>query len=244
MKNKLLPLIVLIVGAFSSALRWLLYVLTTDVKNLIPVGNPLELILWIFTAGVAIMIPAAILPLRKIEYDPSRFRPNLLAALGSLAAAVGIGMTVLQGQANATGTLGLVWKSLGFASAAALAVVSYCRIRGQEPFFGMHTLVCIFFAVHLVTSYRGWSSNPQLMDYVFSLFGSLGMMLFAFYHSCLEADMAKLRLLPLTGLLTAYCCLVALSGSDHFPLYLGGALWTLTNLCRLYTENESQEAAQ
>ena len=115
-------------------------------------------------------------------------------------------------------------------------VFARIQFRGREPFFGMHTLVCIFFAIHLVISYRGWSSNPQLMDYVFSLFASLGMMLFAFYHSCLEAGMAKLRLLPLAGLLTAYCCLVALSGTNNFLLYLGGALWSLTNLYRLHTE--------
>ena len=236
MKNKTLPSIVLAAGLFGAALRWLLYALTTDAKNLIPLGNPLEILLWVVTAAVAVLICLRIIPLRNAENDPDRFCRNLPAALGSLAAALGIGVTALQGQTNVTGTLSLVWTVLGFSAAAALAVVSYCRFRGREPFFGMHTLACIFFAMHLVISYRGWSSNPQLMDYVFSLFASLGMMLFAFYHSCLEAGMAKLRLLPLAGLLTAYCCLVALSGSSNFLLYLGGALWSLTNLYRLHTE--------
>ena len=236
MKNKTLPAIVLAAGLFGAALRWLLYALTTDSKNLIPLGNPLEILLWIVTAAVAVLVCLRIIPLRNAENHPDRFCRSLPAALGSLAAALGIGVTTLQGQANVTGTLSLVWTVLGFSAAAALAVVSYCRFRGREPFFGMHTLVCIFFAIHLVISYRGWSSNPQLMDYVFSLFASLGMMLFAFYHSCLEAGMAKLRLLPLAGLLTAYCCLVALSGTNNFLLYLGGALWSLTNLYRLHTE--------
>ena len=45
MKNKTLPAIVLAAGLFGAALRWLLYALTTDAKNLIPLGNPLEILL-------------------------------------------------------------------------------------------------------------------------------------------------------------------------------------------------------
>ncbi len=235
MKNKTLPLTVLLAGCVSGALRWLLYAITTDAKNLIPLGNPLEIILWIVTAAVAVMIPAGILPLGKIDSDTSLFRLDLTAAMGSLAASAGICLTVLT-TPTASGTLGLVWKILGIASMAALILASLCRARGKMPFFGLHILVCVFFAVHLVTSYRSWSSNPQLLDYVLSLFASLGMMLFAVYHSCLEVGMAKRRVLPVVGLLSAYCCLVSLSGTDHFLMYLGGALWMLTNLCDLHTE--------
>ena len=237
MKNKALPLLALATGILGAALRWLLYALTTDAKNLIPVGHPLAIILWILTAAVAILVSVAIFPLRNADNDPRRFRPNRLAALGTLAAAVGIALTVLVNINGISGTLGLIWKILGIASAVSLAVVSLCRVRGKMPFFGLHTVVSIFFAIHLVTSYRGWSSNPQLMDYAFSLFACLGMMLFAFYHACLEVGMAKLRLLPIAGLVTAYCCVVCLSGMENLPLYLGGFLWTTTNLLHLHTEN-------
>lgn len=243
MKNKTIPLTVLIAGIIGGAMRWLLYAITTDAKNLIPLGNPLAIILWIVTAAVVILVLASILPLRNAENDRNFFRAHLPAALGSLAGSAGIGMTVATSSVVPDGVLGLVWKVLGIASMIALILVSFCRAKGKVPFFGMHLIVCIFFAVHLVTSYRSWSSNPQLMDYVFTLFASLGMMLFAFYHSCLEAGMAKLRLLPIMGLLAAYCCLVTLSGTSHFLLYLGCSIWALTNLCHLYAENDSQEAS-
>ena len=233
--SKNTPFLILILGVAGAALRWLLYALTADEKNLIPLFHPLEIVLWIVTAAAVILVLAAILPLRNAENDPNRFAPSLPAALGALAAAVGIGLSVLAG-GNIDGKLGLVRMILGLLSAAALLAVAFCRFRGKEPFFGLHAVVCVFFAVHMVSCYRVWSSNPQLMDYLFTLFASIGLMLFAFYHGCLEAGMGKLRLLPATGLLTAYCCIVALSGTDHAFMYLGGGIWVLTNLCQLHIQ--------
>ena len=123
MKNKTLPLTILLAGCVSGALRWLLYAITTDAKNLIPVGNPLEIILWIVTAAVAVLISAGILPLGRIDSDTPLFRLDLTAALGSLAASAGIFLTVLSAP-TVSGTLGLVWKILGFASVAALILVA------------------------------------------------------------------------------------------------------------------------
>lgn len=234
LNSKNTPFLILILGILGAALRWLLYALTTDEKNLIPLFHPLAIGLWVVTAVTVILILTAIVPLRNAENNPSRFSPSLPAALGALAAAAGIGLSVLL-DGNAAGTLSLVRKILGILSSVALLAVALCRFRGKEPVFGLHALLCVFFSVHMVSCYRGWSSNPQLMDYLFSLFASIGLMLFSFYHGCLEAGMGKLRLLPATGLLTAYCCIVALSGTDHLWLYLGCGLWAFTNLCRLHT---------
>lgn len=236
LNSKNLPFLTLLLGGVGCGLRRLLYSLTVDGKNLIPAGHPLALALWAVTAVAAIWILVRILPLRYAEQDSDRFRPDAVAALGSLAAAVGIGLTVLLSGENTGGILGLFWKLLGLVSAAAMLAAAVCRFRGQVPFFGFHAIVCVFFAVHMVCCYRGWSGNPQLMDYVFSLFSGIGLMLFAFYHGCLEAGMGNLRLLPASGLMSAYCCMVALSGTDFPLLYLGGVLWTLTNLYSLHTE--------
>lgn len=235
LNSKYSPFLTLILGGIGAGLRGLLYALTTDGKNLISVGHPLEIGLWAVTAAAAILITVLILPLRNAENNPNRFRPSLPAALGSAAAALGIGLSVLS-DGSIGGTLGLIRTVLGIAAALSLLAVALCRFRGKMPFFGFHTVVCVFFAVQLVSCYRGWSSNPQLMDYVFSLLACVGLMLFAFYHGCLETGMGKLRLLPATGLLSAYCCMVALSGAEHWLLYLGGGIWTLTNLCHLHTE--------
>lgn len=236
LNSKNTPFLILILGILGAALRWLLYALTTDEKNLIPLFHPLAIGLWVVTAVTVILVITAIVPLRNAENNPSRFSSSLPAALGALAAAAGIGLTVLLDSGEAAGTLGILWKITGVMAFASLGVIAGCRWQGRQPFFVLHALVCVFFAIHMVSCYREWSSNPQLMDYVFSLFASIGLMLFAFYHGCLEAGMGKLRLLPATGLLSAYCCILALSGTDHTLLYLGSGLWALTNLCRLHTE--------
>lgn len=239
MKNLLhtknLPILTAVLGLLGCALRWALYTMAVDEKNLIPLWHPLEIVLWLVTAAAVVLTVTKVWQLRNADCKADRFRPSVPAAVGSFCAAVGIGLTVLLAEPGFGSTLGTVWKIAGVLAFASLDVIAKYRWKGKEPFFLLHTVVCVFFAVHMVSCYRTWSSNPQLMDYVFTLFASAGLMLFAFYHGCLEAGMGKLRMLPGVGLLTAYCCIVALSGTDYMVLYLSGAVWCLTNLCRLHT---------
>lgn len=234
LKPKSLPLATVILGGIGFVLRWLLYMTATDERNLVSLWHPLELLLWLVAATATLLIIGTVWKLRNPNHSPDRFRPSAAQAAGSAAMAAGILLAVLQGGLAPSG-LEMVRDYLGVLAAAAMLVVAFNRFQGRQPFFLLHAAVCIFFAVHMVSCYRGWSSNPQLMDYIFTLFASVGLMLFAFYHACLEADMGKLRLLPGAGLLTAFCCIVALSGTEYLPLYLGGGIWTLTNLCRLHT---------
>ncbi len=234
LKTNVLPLGAAILGIIGCALRWLLYAVATDQKNLIPLGHPLEIGLWLVTAAAALLILFSVWKLRNAHRGDDRFQKNIPAAAGSGFMALCILIAVLGDGLNLSG-LALVRDLLGVLSAVALAVIAMNRCQGRRPFFLLHGLVCVFFAVHGVSCYRGWSCNPQMMDYVFTLFANTGLMLFAFYHGCLEVDMGKLRMLPGVGLLTAYCCAVALSGGEYALIYLGGALWTLTNLLGLHT---------
>ena len=238
MKNrtncKYLPAFTALLGIAGFALRWLLYSLTVDNRNLIPLWHPLEIGLWIVTAAAVLLIVFQIRKLRHPHNDANRFRPAPLAAAGSLVLAGGILAAVL-GDGLQLSDMEMVRDLLGIVATLAMVAVTVYRWRGLEPFFLLHGVVCVFFALHMVTCYQSWSSNPQLMDYVFTLFSCIGLMLFAFYHGCLEAGMGKLRLLPAVGLLTTYCCIVALSGTEFTLLYLSGAVWTLTNLLGLHT---------
>ena len=236
MKNrtfcKILPFLTALLGLLGCGLRWLLYRQMVDSKNLIPVGHPYEWILWAVTALTAILVIACIRPLRRSE-EIKPFRPAPVAAAGCVIGAVGILAAVL-GDGLQTSGVPLVRDVLGIVAAGALVAVAVYRWQGREPLFLLHTAVCVFFAVHMVNCYERWSCNSQLMDYIFTLLANVGLVLFPFYHACLEAQLPKPRLLPIAGLLTAYCCIVALSGTDFSLLYLCGGIWALTNLLGLH----------
>ena len=230
--SKLLPVFTAILGGVGCGLRWTLYRQTVDSKNLIPVGHPYEWILWAVTALAAVLVIAKLWPLHHAE-DAKPFRPAPVAAVGCVIGAVGI-LTAVLGDGIQMSGMALVRDLLGILAAAALVAVAVYRWLGREPLFLLHTAVCVFFAVHMVNCYELWSCNPQLMDYIFTLLANVGLLLFAFYHACLEAELPKPRLLGGAGLLTAYCCMVALSGTEFPLLYLCGGIWALTNLLGLH----------
>lgn len=227
LKSKYIPVLVLALGGAGCALRWLLYTTAADEKNLIPLGHPLEIALWLAAAAALVL---AVLGAGKRDDPVQHAVPASVAAAGSLAAAIGIGATVLLNGPVSAGILGLVWKILGLASFGALAVAAKSQWEGKQPFFLLYAAVCVFFAVHMVSCYRTWSSNPQLQDYVFTLFSCIGLMLTAYQHGACAADCGSRRILFLAGLAAVFSCFVCLSGTENSLLYLTGGIWALTNL--------------
>ena len=230
LKFKNLPFLILGLSGVGLALRWALYTFAVDGKKLLVAGHPLAWLLALVSIAAAIFTLVGVWNQRGSHLQEDNFRPSKAAAFGSLAAAVGVGLTVFLQNANTGGTLGLVWKISGVPACLALAVVAKCRWDGKKPLFLLHAIVCIFFAIHMVSCYQGWSSNPQIQDYLFTLLASVGLMLFGYQQTAYDADSGSHRLQLAIGLLTAFCCFVALSGTEFPILYLTGGIWALTNL--------------
>lgn len=231
LKSNNIPVLILILGGIGCALRWMLYALAVDEKNLIPLGHPLEIALWLVAAAALLLVVLGVKKAAEAELqEASETESPIPAAIGSAAAAVGIGLTVFGNGPAAPGTLGLVWKVLGILSVVSLVVAAWQRWAGKEPFFLLSAVVCVFFAVHMVSCYRTWSSNPQLQDYVFTLFACIALMLFAYQRAACTAGCGSFRILRAAGLLAVFACLVCLSGTANTVMYAAGAIWAVTNL--------------
>jgi hypothetical protein len=230
MKNYLhyknLPLITAVLGAAGFGLRKLLYAVAEDGKGLIPYAHPLTVGLWILTAAA---LGLALWGIRNAD-EPDSGGSSRLAAAGCVAAAIGIGLTVLLHAPVSSGALGLFWRVLGILSFASLVVAAMQRWQGKQPYFLLSAVVCVFFAVHMVSGYQNWSRNPQIMDYVFTLLAGISLMLFAYQQGACAADCGSRRLLLLFGTMAVFFCFVCLSGTDNPLLYLTGGLWAMTNL--------------
>lgn len=234
LKPKNLPVLVMDLSVLGSFLRRVLYAVAVDGKNLLALGHPLEIALWLVTAAVVILTLQGVRKQSGSGCYADNFGASVWSAFGSAALAVGIIVTVLEDGIALSG-LEQIRDILGILSGAGMAVVAFCRWKGQKPFFALHAVVSVFFAIHMVTCYRVWSSNPQIQDYVFSLFAWVGLMLFAYQQASFDVDAGKRRTLLGAGLLAAFACFVSLSGTDNWVLHLTGGIWSITNLCRLHT---------
>lgn len=236
-----LPLAVGLMGIGGALLRLLMMLLATDRRGLIQPGHILVTLLWVVTALTVLLVT---LPVRKLG-GSRKYSLNFSA---SRAAAFGCGVMALcllitTAFSLERSGLGYLRYGLGLAAGSCLIFLSYGRFRGINVSFLFHCVVCTFFAIHMVSRYRVWSGDPQLLDYVFEVFACVGLMLFAYQQAAFELDMGNRRKQLCLGLLTAYFCLTALPRVSSPLLYLGGAVWTLTNLCTLTPPPRRKRAA-
>lgn len=228
---KTLPVWMLGMGAGALALRAALYAAAVDEKNLLTSGHPLEIALILLTAAALALVIACVRPLDGSNRYADNFGPSKAAAAGAFALAAGILLSVIFSDTGAYAGLNRLRSLLGYLAAASLVAVGVCRLKGRQPFFAFHGLVCLFFAIHMVSRYRTWSGNPQIQDYIFSLGAGIGLMLFAFYQAAFDVGSGRRRMQLGTGLMAAYLCLGALYGAESPLVCVTGCVWVLTNLC-------------
>lgn len=228
-------------GAAGFVLRKNLYDRALDAKNLLPLYHPLELALWAVTALTVLWI---LLSVRKQERsgvceDP--FPASVMAALGHIALASGIALTVFLNMPLMEGIIGRLWKALGVLSVPMLLWAGFSRSLGKGPNVLSHGVVCVFFVFHLICHYQTWCSNPQLQDYVFAFFAVMGLMLTAYTLAAFDAGMGNRQMLLTVGLLTEYLCIVSLSNTEYLYLYLAGGIWAATSLCAPKTRKAGED---
>lgn len=226
-----LPLLTLGLGGLALALRGLLYLFGTDSKGLLTPWHPLEILLWLVTIAAMALIIALVLPLKGSNRYADNWSASVPGAVGSFLAAGGIALTVIPSLGDLSGILVLLWALLGILSVPALIFAGLARLQGKRPAFLFHTLVCLFFAIHMVNQYRHWSGHPQLQDYVFHLLACVVLMFAAYYRASFDVGFGRRRMQLTTSLIAVFLCCVCLSGGSDPLLYLTCGAWCVTNLC-------------
>lgn len=226
MKKMKVSAIMVPLAAAGCFLRRLVYMTAVDAKNLIISGHPAVTALWVLTAA-ALVLAVAISWKQK---GNSLAGANSLSFLGHGILATGMALAALLNPIVAPGVLGSLWKVLALAGAVCLLPAGFDRMRGKSPFFAFYAVPALFFLVNVVAHYQIWCSNPQFTDYAFALLGSVMLALHSYQMAALSLEEGNQKILVLTGLAAVYLCAAELFGSIHPYLYLGGALFALTNL--------------
>lgn len=227
-----LPVFTATAGLITLVLRFLLFLLGRDEKDLLIPGHPLDLLTWIVTAAAVVVI---LLTIRKLDGSSrygDNFAPSAVAAIGAFALAGGIAVSAILGGSSGL-RLDVLCRFSGVLAVPAAVWTGLCRWKGKKPFFGFHALVCLYLTLYTITNYQTWSSHPQIQDWFFSMAGIACLTLFSYYQTAFDAGMGNRRMQLLTGLLGGFFCLAAMAGCEAPLLYIGGAVWALTNLCSL-----------
>lgn len=231
-----------VLGGVCFVLRQGLYALALDEKGLLLRRHPLAAALWIVAAAAGAMAAATAWGQKGSDRYEENFGPSAVAAFGHFLLAGGICATVLTFAPGAFGTLGMAWKVLGMLAVPLLVWAGLCRIPGKMPPFWIYGEVCLFLLTHIMNQYQRWCANPQLMDYVFVLMAAIALAFFAYYTAAFAAGCGNRRMHLGSGLLAVLLCIGGLSAGEYPLLYLGGAAWALTDLCRLQPPSGEETA--
>ena len=224
--TKLLRYAVLGASFLAMMLRSLLYATAIDQKGLLAAGHWCTWSILILTGLVLGML---LITTRKIQGPATcSFPRSYLQGANSLLLACIIFQRSLSLCNVAGDRLSLIAGLSGFAAALALLLAGICRMAGTRSNFLCHSIVSVFFALQLVSQYRNWSADPQLMDYCFYLAAFICLMFTAYFLAGFDADMGNERGVVFFSMAAAYFSCLALPESGDVPLLISCALWAFT----------------
>lgn len=232
LKPATLPWFVLLTGGIGIALRfWLLS--SMDANGLLKAGHPAGILLWVLTAITAAVVIYGCLPLLEANKYTYNFPSTPIGALGEGILALGVLFTGIFTLLDSPDTLSIATAVVGFLSVPMLLLCAFYRWKGVKPSFLLHGFACIFWVLRLISLYRIWSPEPQLQRYIFPLLSNIFVMLAFYQRTSFDANIGKRRTHAITHLAAAFFCCLSLAGSEDWYLYGVGALWAITDLCRL-----------
>jgi len=232
-KPKQLKYVILMAGAAGLILRTLLYAVGIDGRGLLTENHPVSIALGVLTAASAAVLLFFGLGISGSKEYNNAHPASSGAAMGCFALMAGLAMTAVREFGEFSVLLHLIIWVLGIVSTVAMGYVGVCRLTGKKPYFLLHAVLCIYFALRMVSRYRIWSSDPQLQDYCFYLCAYVALMLTAYHQAAFDADMGKHRALWIFSLAATYLCCLSLKGTQDIWLLLGSGIWAFTNLTNL-----------
>ena len=240
-KPAYLPWFALGAGILGVLLRAWLFGTRTEETGLLAADHPAKILLWILTVIVAAAVLLGTRNLKEAAKYSFNFPASLQGAIGCGFAALSMGITAVAEWIVYPDRLTVIASVLGVLSAAALLFLAYNRYKGQRQSILYHGVVCLCLMFRLVSQYRHWSSDPQLMDYGFQLLATVCLMLSCYQNAAFDAGTGNRRLHTIVHLGAVYFCCTSLLGSGNVTFYLGCTVWMISNFCNLTPMRKQEE---
>lgn len=232
LKARYLPLLTAIAGVLGFILRLVLGRFGMDEKGLLVTGHFAGILLFILTALLLAALFLGVRELRNISSYTRIFPASVFGFGGCILAAVGILLSALADLRVQRDNFTVVLFVLTVLCAVCLVLLGICRMKGTQPGYLLYTCVTVYMMVQLISEYRFWSPEPQLLLYFFPLLAMVFLMLTAYQATCLAAGKGSRRWYVFCNQAAVFFCCISLL-SSHWVFYLSMGLWAATNLCSL-----------
>ena len=225
-------------GILGAALHLLVQKNCLDVHGLWLERHPLALALLVFAAVGFCAILLYTLQTKNGTLCYCKSLP--VSPWGNFAA--GLGFLFLAPSVATESFLGLLAAILAWVSACALLMNGFLLTRGKRPSFLCALSAVVFFMVYPLSRHGLWSQQTQFLDFGFSLFALVSLLLFSYAYCHLTAAPLSSRWIRFSGLCAIFFSLIAATG--ELPLFfLLMAVWVGCTLIavRSYTSPAPME---
>ena len=218
-------------GVLTLGLRLHMYKVGFDHKNILSSYHPLHLICLGIAILMALYLALAVRKLNGSKHPRRNFPAHPLRDLATIAAGCLMAMHGIALFQEAAAILPRIRAGLALAAAGAMLLSPFVPRNKPTPQGLLHGIITVFFAVDMLCRYRDWSGNPQLPDYVFQIFGCIGLCLCSYHRLAFDVELGKRRMLLWCSMMGLYLCVACVSGPETEIFYLGGSLWAGSCLC-------------
>lgn len=161
------------------------------------------------------------------------FTASTPAALGMIAAALGILISGIMDLAG--GAKGLVfWRGIvGILAALALVPCAMCRKKGTRPVWLCWAAVTVYLVLMLIGNYSVWTRQAVLNKFLYQLLAGAVLMLTAYQQAAADAGIGSLKEYLILSLMCVVLCPMAIMGSSQWLVYLAFLVYHVLNLLSL-----------
>ena len=227
-----LPWFSLGAGLLGLLLRFWLQRTGIDFLGLFEDGHPATILMFVLTALTLPVLLLCARPLKDGLGYRKLFAPSLPNLIGCIIGAGGILVADLTELSQRTDLVSIVTFFVGILAAVGIVCSGICRLRGWHMTFLWRCATIAYFTLHLLSQYRSWSSEPQLMKYFFPLLASISLMLCSYFRAVLDVEQKSRRWYVFTNQTALFFCFLSVIGENVF-FYLPMGIWTATELCSL-----------
>ncbi len=239
LKTNHLLYIILGAGLLGLALRHWLYAIGYDDKGLLAAGHPADVLVFILTAAVMLLLGLCTFSLGKAPSYSQMFPVSKVAFFGNLAAAAGLVIYSFTNFPKSSAIIEIASFLTGLAAAGSLVYLAFCRRGRKQPSMLYHGLFLLCLTVHAVAHYTFWSTQVQPQNYFFTLMASVTTLLAVYHRTALDAREGSRRPYVFFNQAALFFCILCIQ-SEKWLFYLALAIWNGTNYCSLRTAKRTK----
>lgn len=235
---RLLPIVTIAASIAAFCLSATFYTKATGTGELLRTSHPAGIALLILS-GVVML--ALFLASRKIpkELPLEALLPSSpIRAIGCFIGTVGIAYSCIV-NASSIEVLSILSLVMGVAAGVCMLFVATQRLMKMPANYVFYGIVTVFFMCLGLLRCRQWSTETQILQFVFSLLAYVFLLLTSYCYTsvCLTGKSAR-NLILFSHLSVFFCCAAFFAHKD--PFYLTCALWLLLDCCFFRTEKPEE----